>query len=69
MLKDINYDLIETISIISKSLYRYDTYMEDASDCKACQDVWRKLKDNRQQELSMLMKELKAHIDTGKLTF
>jgi len=31
--------------------------------------VWRKLKDNRQQELSMLMKELKAHIDTGKLTF
>ena len=30
MLENLNYNLIETISIISKSLYRYDTYLEDA---------------------------------------
>ena len=68
MLKNINYNLIETISIISRSLYRYDTYMKDASECKSCQEIWLKFKEQREKELSMLLKELKAHIDTGELT-
>lgn len=67
MLKNFNYNLIETISIISQSLYRYDKYMEDASGCGNCQEIWSQLKESRQKELSQLLKELKIHIDTGQL--
>lgn len=69
MLKNINYNIIETISIISKSLYRYDAYIKDAADCKSCQDLWKKFKEQREEELKMLMKELKAHIDAGVVKF
>lgn len=68
MLDNINYNLIETISIISKSLYRYDTYIKDATNCKACQEMWAKIKGEREKELSMLLKELKAHIEAGKIS-
>jgi hypothetical protein len=66
MLKNINYNLMETITIISKSLYRYDTYMKDASECDSCQEIWSYIRTNRQKELRMILKELKAHVDTGK---
>ena len=67
MLNNINYNLLETITIISRSLYRYNTYMEDASKCKSCQITWQKLKEEREKELLMLLKELKIHIDLGEL--
>ena len=66
MLKNINYDLIETIAIISKCLYRYDTYIKDSADSKSCQELWSKFKEQREKELSMLLKELKNQIDSGK---
>jgi hypothetical protein len=66
MLKNINYNLMETITIISKSLYRYDTYMKDASECESCQETWSHIRTNRQKELRMILKELKAHVDSGK---
>jgi len=66
MLKNINYNLMETITIISKSLYRYDTYMEDASECNSCQEIWSEIRNNRKKELKMMLKELKAHVDEGK---
>jgi len=69
MLKNINYNLIETITIISKSVYRYDTYMKDASECESCQEIWSKIKEQREKELSMMLTELKAHIDAGKVSF
>ncbi len=65
MLKNINYDLLETITIISKSLYRYDTYIKDSSESKSCQEMWTKIKEQREKELTMLLKELKNQIDTG----
>ena len=68
MLDNMNYNLIENISIISKSLYRYETYIKDAAQCKSCQDLWAKFEEQRKKELSMILKELKAHIDAGKLT-
>ena len=37
MLKDIDYDLLETITIISKSLYRYEAYLRDADKIKCDQ--------------------------------
>jgi len=68
MLDNINYNLIETISIISKSLYRYETYFKEAAGCNSCQEMWPKIKETREKELSMLLKELKAHIEAGKLS-
>ncbi len=41
--------------------------MEDASKCKSCQITWQKLKEEREKELLMLLKELKIHIDLGEL--
>ncbi len=68
MLKNINYNLIETISIISRSLYRYDTYIRDAAGCLACENLWSKFKKQREEEMSLLLKELKFHIDSGSLS-
>jgi len=67
MLDNMNYNLIENVSIISKSLYRYETYIKDATQCKSCQELWSKFEEQRKKELSMILKELKAHIDAGKL--
>jgi hypothetical protein len=38
MLENVNYNLMETITIISRSLHRYESYARDASesDCRSC---------------------------------
>lgn len=69
MLSNLNYNLLETISIISRSLYRYDGYIKDAAGCPACQEIWSRFKAQREQELSALLQEFKAHIDRGKVEF
>ncbi len=68
MLENMNYNLIETVAIISKSLYRYETYIKDAAECKTCQELWSKFEEQRKKELSMVLKEIKAHIDAGTLS-
>ncbi|MBM4295729.1 MAG: hypothetical protein FJ126_12615 [Deltaproteobacteria bacterium] len=68
MLENVHYNLIQTIAIISQSLYRYDTYIKDAAECKNCQKMWTKFREQREKELSMLLKELKNHIDAGNLS-
>jgi hypothetical protein len=69
MLENVNYNLMETITIISRSLHRYESYARDASesDCRSCQEIWRKIAAQRETELEMLMSELDAHIKTRKL--
>ena len=62
MLDNMNYNLIENVSIISKSLYRYETYIKDAAQCKSCQELWSKFEEQRKKELSLILKELKAHV-------
>jgi len=63
MLKNVSYNLLETITIVSKSLYRYDTYKLDAEN----KELWTAFKAQREKELSMLLKELKNQIDSGML--
>ena len=65
--KNVNYNLLETITIVSKSLYRYDTYMHDAENSKSSKELWATFKVQREKELSMLLKELKNQIDSGML--
>ena len=67
MLKNVSYNLLETITIVSKSLYRYDTYKHDAENSKSSQELWTTFKSQREKELSMLLKELKNQIDSGML--
>jgi hypothetical protein len=67
MLKNVNYNLLETITIVSKSLYRYDTYMHDAENSKSSKELWATFKQQRELELMMLLKELKNQIDSGML--
>ncbi len=69
MLKNVSYNLLETITIVSKSLYRYDTYKLDAANSKSSQELWTAFKAQREKELSMLLKELKNQIDSGMLAF
>ena len=67
MLKNVSYNLLETITIVSKSLYRYDTYMLDAANSESSRKLWTTFKAQREKELSMLLKELKNQIDSGML--
>ena len=67
MLKNVSYNLLETITIVSKSLYRYDTYIHDAENSKSSRELWATFKTQREKELSMLLKELKNQIDSGML--
>ena len=69
MLKNIHYNLFETITIISKSLHRYNNYIKDAAECPACKQLWAKFREQREKELSILLKELKSHIDDETLKF
>ena len=67
MLKNHDYNLIETITIISKSLYRYDQYMQDLDKekCESCRRIWTQFKEHREKELKMLVQELKNHVEMG----
>lgn len=67
MLKNVSYNLLETITIVSKSLYRYDTYILDAANSESSRELWTTFKAQREKELSMLLKELKNQIDSGML--
>ena len=67
MLKNVSYNLLETITIVSKSLYRYDTYILDSANSKSSQKLWTTFKAQREKELSMLLKELKNQVDSGML--
>jgi hypothetical protein len=69
MLKNINYNIMENITILSKSLYRYDTYIKDARDCESCREIWIAFRKQREKELQMLLNELKYHIDEGLISF
>jgi hypothetical protein len=66
MLQDIDYDLMETIVIIQKSLYRYEALMRDADNCKCetCTKIWKQFRENREKELAVLLDELKNHTFT-----
>jgi len=63
MLKNINYNIMENITILSKSLYRYDTYIKDARECDSCRDLWVAFRKQREKELEILLKELKYYTD------
>ena len=105
MLQNHDYNLLETITVIARSIYRYDTYMKDLDKvkcetagscrttsascsgmdyrhrsegftattaymkdldkvkCETCRKMLAGLPQQRQKELDMLLKELRAHVE------
>lgn len=71
MLQNHDYNLLESITVIAKSIYRYDTYMKDLDKvkCETCRKLWQEFHLQRQKELDMLLKELRSHVESGMMKF
>ena len=69
MLKNVNYNLMEEIVQLSKSLHRYDKYIEDARadtmDCSECMEIWTQLKMRHEEDLTALLEQTQHHIESG----
>jgi hypothetical protein len=63
MLKNSTYNLMETASVISKGLFRYDQFMKDAKDCQQCQQVWQLMKQRDEEQLNRILDHMKQHLD------
>ena len=71
MLENHDYNLMETITVIARSIYRYDTYMKDLDKvkCESCRRIWQEFHQQRQKELELLLKELRNHVESGMMKF
>ena len=63
MLSNATYNLMETATVISKGLHRYDTFKKDAGGCQACQQIWDHMKHADEEQLSQVTAHLKQHMD------
>jgi hypothetical protein len=61
MLKNPTYDLMETASVLSKGLHRYDTFRKDAAHCPQCQEIWTFMKSRDEEELKRVVDHLAHH--------
>jgi hypothetical protein len=63
MLKNATYNLMETATVISKGLYRYDTFIKDAGDCQQCKDLWTQMKRADEEQLQRIVPHIKQHLE------
>lgn len=63
MLKNATYDLMETASVLSKGLHRYDTFRRDARTCVHCEEIWRYMKQTDEEQLKRIVEHLKQHFE------
>jgi hypothetical protein len=63
MLKNATYNLMEAAAVISKGLFRYEQFQQDAGDCQSCQQIWKMLKQHDEKQLEQLVQHLKQHLD------
>jgi len=61
MLKNATYDLMETATVLSKGLHRYDTFQKDSQQCPDCQRVWAYMRKTDEEQLERLVHHLKEH--------
>ncbi|HZS34483.1 MAG TPA: hypothetical protein VFC42_14020 [Methylomirabilota bacterium] len=62
MLKNATYNLMETASVISKGLHRYDTFQGDAQGCPGCAEIWSHMKRADEEQLQRIVSHLRQHI-------
>ncbi len=63
MLKNSTYNLMETASVLSKGIYRYDQFHKDAGGCPHCQQLWTMMKQRDEEQLGRLVEHMKQHLD------
>lgn len=63
MLKNATYNLMESASVVSKGLFRYDQFQKDSGECQHCQQIWRAMKQHDEKQLEQLVEHLKQHLD------
>ena len=68
MLKNALYNLMETVTVISKGLHRYDTFIKDAGDCQQCKELWTQMKKADEDQLQRLVPHMKHHLDRDEMT-
>ena len=61
MLKNPTYNLMETASVLSKGLHRYDTFRKDSAHCAQCQEIWAFMKSRDEEELKRVVDHLSYH--------
>ncbi|HEV8675699.1 MAG TPA: hypothetical protein VGX21_16765 [Methylomirabilota bacterium] len=63
MLKNATYNLLETASVISKGLHRYETFAKDAQGCQQCQQLWQHMKQADQEQLQRVVQHMTQHLE------
>jgi hypothetical protein len=63
MLSNATYNLMETATVISKGLHRYETFTNDARDCQQCQQIWDFMRKADEEQLHRLVPHMKQHME------
>ena len=63
MLDNMAYNLMEATTVLSKGLYRYEQFKQDARECPPCQKIWDEMKRTDEQQLERLLGHLREHFD------
>ena len=63
MLTNATYNLMETAAVLSKGLYRYETFKKDSPGCQRCQQVWDQMRQADEEQLALLVSHLREHLD------
>jgi hypothetical protein len=61
MLQNATYDLMETASVLSKGLHRYETFARDSRQCPECQALWTYMRQTDAVQLDRVVAHLKQH--------
>lgn len=61
------YNLMKAISKRACGLSKYDKYIEDSANCEACQNLWRKLKEEDAKDLEEMKNVLFSHVKDGTI--
>jgi hypothetical protein len=64
MLKNPTYDLMETATVLSKGLHRYDTFRTDAKGCRECDQIWKYMQQTDEEQLRRVLAHLRHHLET-----
>lgn len=67
MMKNLNYDLVNTLAQKLSARWRYEKYAKDAKEegCESCSVLWDQMKSREDEMIDMLKKEIKKHCDEG----
>lgn len=63
MLDDEVYDIMEQLVEESRSLYEIKKYYkDDSAHCEKCVDIWKKLEEQKEENIEMLEELLRDHM-------